>query len=132
MGCDIHSFAEIKKEGKWYKVEDKVFSDVRSDKKTEHPFDWRSYGVFGFLSNVYNKSLSGYISETKGFPSDSEYLNGVSEYAYDVNPLSGEVIPIEEREKVKQELMDSGYWGFTYLTLKELLDWDYEKTFENR
>src|SRR5690242_12249014 len=104
MGADIHSFAEVRKEGKWLRVEEPVF-DTYQDKTTE-PFGWRSYAVFGFLADVRNYSHCTPISEPKGLPDDSEWLNSPSKYAYDVNPMNGEPIPINERETNKRNILE--------------------------
>ena len=58
MGCDIHSFAEKKVNDEWVMIPD------------EHPFDWRSYRLFGFLANVRNYSQSGFIDYPRGLPTD--------------------------------------------------------------
>ena len=132
MGCDIHSFVEVKRDDKWERVFDKIFQDY-GDSMTSEPFGNRSYSVFGFLADVRNYSHCPPISEQKGLPEDSEWLNSPHKYAYETNPMSGEVIPYAERETNKKYLQDDwNYHSFSYLTLKELVDFDYSKTFENR
>lgn len=132
MGADIHSFAEVKTNGKWVRVEEPKFDDY-GDTKTTEPFGWRSYAVFGFLADVRNYSCCEPICETKGLPNDSEYLNSISPYAYDRNPMNGEVIPENERETVKKDVQEDGnYHSMSWLTLKELLDFDYEQKFWDR
>lgn len=131
MGCDIHSFAEVRTNGKWEKVTGKVFGS-EGDKSTE-PFGWRSYAMFGFLADVRNYSRCQPLSQPKGLPDDSEYLNSVSPYAYDLNPMSGQPIPVTERDTVKSWVRDDGnYHSYSYFLLKELLDFDYEQTFWDR
>lgn len=100
MGCDIHSFAENrnKENNKWEVVEGL------------NPFDWRNYSVFAFLADVRNYDHCEPISQPKGLPDDSEFLN------------------TETDERIEE--MD--YHSKSYLTLKELLDFDYDKTFWNR
>lgn len=58
MGCDIHSRAERCINGKW-----EVIPNL-------HPFDCRSYGVFGFLADVRNYSAVPPISDARGLPGD--------------------------------------------------------------
>jgi hypothetical protein len=128
MGVDIHSFAEVRTGGKWIKVEEDIFPEY--GRNTSEPFGWRSYRIFGFLADVKNYSESPVICEPKGLPDDSEYLNSPSPYAYDYNPMSGKPIPVHERETVKSDIHDS--YGFSYLTLKELLDYDYDQQMEDR
>lgn len=123
MGCDIHSFAEVKRATKWIRVEDALFPSYGTANKSIEPFGDRSYSIFAFLAGVRNYNHCEPISETKGLPDDSEYLNNTSyQYSHSSNATS-----------IKQDLEEDGnYHSFSYLTLKELLDYDYEKTFWNR
>jgi hypothetical protein len=57
MGCDIHTVAQKKTAAGW---EDLDF----------RPFDWRSYGMFGFLAGVRNYSAVAPIAEKRGLPDD--------------------------------------------------------------
>src|ERR1044072_830652 len=107
MGVDITSFAEVKTNGKWIKVDEKIFPEYNY--MSSEPFGWRSYGMFGFLANVNNYSMVPSIKDVKGLPNDSEWLNDPDlDYCYDVG------------------------WACSYLTLKELLDFNYDKQFEDR
>ncbi len=119
MGCDIHLFTEVKKEGKW-EVVDKPYT----------PFDKRDYTVFAFLAGVRNYDHCEPLSEPKGLPDDSEELNTpLSEpenYSY-----SGYDNGTAYTKKGKIEC-DADYHSPSFLTLKELLDFDYDKTFWNR
>jgi len=131
MGCDIHSFAEFKKDGKWVRNDEPIFSPGTSygDNVTE-PFGNRSYSTFGFLAGVRNYSHCTPISEPKGLPTDSEYLNtplpepqNFSYSGYDNGTATTNGGEIE---------CDADYHYLSYLTLKELLDYDYEQTFWDR
>ncbi len=123
MGCDIHSFAEKrnKKTGKWEVVTDHFTLDSYDQEyykkeKGDHPFDWRSYSVFAFLAGVRNYDHCEPLSKPKGLPYDSEYLN-----------------TIVCNETIKQSIESDGdYHSLSYLTLKELIEFDYDKTFWNR
>lgn len=138
MGCDIHSFAEHRVNGKWERLGDifpldKFDREYRKKDFGDEPFPYRSYALFGFLADVRNYSHSEVISQPKGYPSDSEYLNSISKYAYDINPMSGEDIPENERETNLSDLVNDGnYHNASYLTLAELLSFDYEKQFWDR
>lgn len=114
MGCDIHSFAEKrnKQTNKWEKVED-VFSLDKYDKerlkkdKGKNPFNWRSYSMFAFLAGVRNYNHYEPLSEPKGLPDDIS-------------------------DEVKEEYGEGwDYHSASFLTAKELLDFDYDKTFWN-
>jgi hypothetical protein len=113
MGCDIHSFAEKKVNGKWERVEEKIFLEG-----TE-PFGWRSYSMFAFLADVRNYDYCTPLSKPKGLPDDSEFLNELSDYD----------ISITHRLYLEG---DYDYHSHSYLTLKELLDFDYDQDFWNR
>jgi hypothetical protein len=93
MGCDIHTQAERRTEGRW-----EIIPGL-------HPFDWRSYGLFGFLANVRNYAAVPPISEPRGIPDDS--------------PGGG----------------DDGYLGdhsFSWLSVDELCAFDYDQIVEDR
>ena len=73
MGCDIHSLAQVRKNGKWVTVLQTVAGDHRN------------YDTFAVLADVRNgygfagcDTGDGFepISEPKGFPSDFEVING--------------------------------------------------------
>lgn len=116
MGCDIHSFAERrnKQTNKWEKVED-AFSLDNYDKerlkkdKGENPFDWRSYSMFAFLAGVRNYDHCEPLSEPRGLPDD-----------------------ISDEVKQKYEYWEYDAHSASFLTAKELLDFDYDKKFWNR
>jgi len=129
MGCDIHSFAEVKRKNKWEKVNDKIFYDY-GDKKTTKPFSWRSYSMFAFLAGVRNYDRCTPLSEPKGLPKDSEWLNEPCDNQ-EMRSCSGEN-PVEIKTNYDDIENDSDYLPKSFLTLKELLDFDYEKTFWNR
>ena len=111
MGCDIHSYAEKKVNEKWEKVGE-VFPMDEWDRNyykkdfNESPFDWRSYAMFGFLADVRNYYNSEYLSEPKGLPDD-----------------------ISQEVKEKADDWDGDGHSHSFLTVKELTDFDYGKTF---
>ena len=111
MGCDIHSYAEKKVNGKWEKVGeifpmDEWLRNYYKKDFDESPFDWRSYAMFGFLADVRNYSNSEYLSEPKGLPDD-----------------------ISKEVKEKADYWDGDGHSHSFLTVKELIDFDYGKTF---
>jgi len=59
MGCDIHTYAE-RKVGDRYEL----ISNLT-------PFDWRSYGMYGFLADVRNYSDVPPLAEQRGLPDDA-------------------------------------------------------------
>lgn len=124
MGCDIHSFAEAKKNGKWERNEDPIFAEG------SEPFGWRSYGLFGFLADVRNYSQITPISETRGLPSDSEWLNSEARHQGPRSYWTETPVMIETNYDDIHH--DMNYHSHSYLTLKELLDFDYSQTFWDR
>jgi len=94
MGCDIHSRAEKCVNGKWLVI------------PGFEPFDWRSYGMYGFLADVRNYSAVPPLSQPRGLPNDA---------------------PPDEEE---------GIWlgdhSFSRLSLKELTAFNYDQPLEDR
>ena len=86
MGCDIHMYAEIRKENKWEKVgrifENPWYSEDREESEwntplTDEPYDGRNYDLFAILADVRNgRGFAGCvtgdrfnpIAEPKGLP----------------------------------------------------------------
>lgn len=73
MGCDIHSVAEYYDASakKWRGKT--IFLKSPYDEgswRIRGPFEYRNYGVFGFLANVRNYSGVPPLSEPRGLPSD--------------------------------------------------------------
>ena len=64
MGCDIHITAEIATANGYEPIRNIAFAEGSA------PFDWRSYGMFGFLADVRNYSAVTPIAEPRGLPND--------------------------------------------------------------
>jgi len=110
MGCDIHSHIEVREGGKWLEKTNCLPPDsFRPDTPRSEPFDWRSYSIFAFLAWVRNYDHCEPISEPRGVPDD-------------MSPWV----------KESYETWDSDGHNHSWLSLKELLDFDYDKTFWNR
>lgn len=87
MGCDIHTFAEIRRDydGKstWHAVKEPVFEDayyradaeigIRNTPYSSTPYKGRNYDLFALLAGVRNSSLDPItpISEPRGVPEDA-------------------------------------------------------------
>lgn len=97
MGCDIHAYAERKTDSGYEYLPAVV------------PFDWRNYGVFGFLAGVRNYSSVPMIAEPRGFPDDAS---------------------AEVREQYERWDMDAH--TPSWLSMAELLAWDYNAEVEDR
>jgi len=116
MPCNIHPYAEAvdPTTKKWLVVRHDVFPltqwEVQTSGKTHtnRPFKWRNYNMFGFLANVKNLSVCEFLSQGRGCPTDSPTVLRPSDPQYE------------------------GFHSHTYVTLKELLDFDYDKVFEDR
>lgn len=115
MGCDIHSYAEVKKNWKRKKVWDHFFITSKWEreykKKDKHDivFNCRNYALFWFLADVRNYSMCTPLWETKWLPKD----------------VSKEVLK-------KSEYRDDDWHSRSYYTLEELLKFDYDTTFRDR
>lgn len=151
MGTDIHLIVEQKKNGKWERIDPPasyprnpwVLNQIEElkNKLTEQDLsdpdgmyvyycekrdrDWyshRNYRVFSILADVRNGSgFAGVktgekfvpISEPKGFPLDCSCYNG-------------DEIPKDDREP-----FNFGYHDFSWLTVKELTEYNWEQTVNN-
>lgn len=136
MGCDIHSFAEVKRNGKWEEVKEAFTLDEFDKKyykkeKGDEPFGWRSYGLFAFLAGVRNYSHCECITgEPRGLPDDSEFLNTLLDEPE--NFSYGGYDHGTATTKKEYYTKDADYHSHSYITLKEFLDWDYDKIFWDR
>jgi hypothetical protein len=105
MGCDIHSFTEqCDSNDAWHFVPWQPIG-----KYNRAPFDNRSYGVFGFLANVRNYSHVPTIVEPRGMPKS---VSDVVTYEF---------------ERWQYDAHSIGW-----LTVQELVKFDYDQKFENR
>lgn len=95
MGCDIHIRAEIKSESGWEPISDFA------------PFDWRQYGMYGFLANVRNYSAVPPISTPRGLP------DGLPAGDYEGDSYLG-------------------YHSHSWLSVAELLAFNYDQQIEDR
>ena len=114
MGCDIHSFAEVRRDGKWERVSG-IFPADEHERKyyntdfMDQPFRNRSYDLFGFLAGVRNYSAIPPLSAPRGLPDDLS--EGVKEYT-------------------TEELWD--YHSPSWFLLDELLTFNYSQSVEDR
>lgn len=106
MGCDIHSYPERKVNGQWHYIVG-VFGS--SDYPDDEPFAWRDYSVFAFLAGARNYSDVVPIVEPRGLPRDAS-------------------------QSTKDEYEGWGLDAHTpsWLSVKELNDFDYEQNMEDR
>lgn len=76
MGCDIHLYVEVRKDGEWTPAADPVpyrYGDPESkEMEWPSPYRDRSYDVFGILANVRNGSGFAGIETGDGWPFMSE------------------------------------------------------------
>lgn len=106
MGCDIHSFVEVRGPGGWEHVPGPVVTPLDRWSDPSEPFGWRGYRMFGFLANVRNYYGVPTIAPMRGLPVD------VSSQGRDVH--AGDDC------------------GSSWLMLSELLAYDYDQEFEDK
>lgn len=99
MGCDISIWAERKIPNGYEVVQSGAFSDGQS------PFNWRDYGMFGFLANVRNYSIVPPIAEPRG-------------------------VPVGAHRSVRNKLKRCH--SRSWLSVEELAAFHYDSTFEDR
>lgn len=97
MGCDIHTHAERKVGDRYEKIEGL------------EPFDWRAYGMYGFLAGVRNYSDVTPIAQPRGIPADAS-------------------APVQSNYTLWGVDAHSASW----LDVRELADFDYEQPMEDR
>lgn len=113
MGCDIHMFVETKKENKWELFKEEHFSLSEFDKeyykrqKGASPFSWRSYDMFGILAGVRRSGIIPIKLPTYELPEDVSFdiKNHYEAWGYDAHTVS-------------------------YLTVRELYEFDYDKDYK--
>lgn len=111
MGCDIHLYVEVKKNGKW-KSADEWKKDEDGYVSTVDPiYRGRNYDLFAVLANVRNGY--GFAGRPTG-----EGFNPISHPKGTPKDVSDEV-----RSKIED--MDSDGHSHSWLTVKELLDFDW-------
>lgn len=109
MGCDIHSTAERKVGDGYEAVRDVAFNDGYRE-----PFDWRSYGMFGFLADVRNYSDVPPLAARRGIPKpvSDKYAEELDTWAGDAHSHSWVLVsemagfdydqPLEDRRVTRQ------------------------------
>lgn len=101
MGCDMTACAEKKlNNGEWEQLDFK-------------PFDWRSYGMYGFLAGVRNYSAVTQIAPCRGLPDDGNFKK-------------------QEEKKGNPWIDYDENFCHSWLTVKELADFDYDAIMEDR
>jgi len=111
MGCDIHMYPEVKKGDKWefvYKYKPDDFwkeDDCPKDRANYYAWEDRYYYLFAILADVRN--------------------------AWDLKPIAEQRgLPIDVSDGTAKEWEDDGDGhSHSWLSLKELLDFDWKKAF---
>lgn len=117
MGCDIYIYAEVRSKGVgdnaltcWQKVGDVFDSDLG---KTDQPYKGRNYDLFGILADVRNGVGFAGCDTGDGFKPIDEQRG----------------IPKDASPEIKSMSECVDWHSHSYLTLKELLDYDwFQKT----
>lgn len=108
MGCDIHLQAQKRdSNGQWETV-------------PFVPFDWRSYGMFGFLGlTSRNYSDVPPIAPLRGLPPGAQPNEVTDDSQWGLSDRT-------------PYFSDFGDHSFSWLSLEELLAFNYDATFEDR
>jgi hypothetical protein len=130
MGCDIYSWVEAynPQTSKW-KVVRNAFPADDLDKslyKTDFvsaPFRDRNYGLFGFLADKRNFACCEPLAQPRGLPADCDLEGGCA--------VMNESNVVQDEHVGGVELRD-GFNSHSWVLLRELVDFDYEKVFWNR
>lgn len=107
MGCDIHTYVEQRDDGSWTRVG--WAGGTRHGWEITEPFDWRHYGLYGWLADVRNSSEVPPVSQPRGLPEDvsPDVLREFEEWGCDAHTPS-------------------------WISVDDLIAFDYDQTFEDR
>jgi hypothetical protein len=137
MGCDIHLRIEVRKDGKWQPASaQRVCDDCKGTGNRDRGgecywckgtgnnsgFQSRAYDTFGALANVRNGTWGDpvpFIDEPRGLPDD---------LSPELKAASGDIEGDEDGERG----WAFGDHSFSWLTLKELLAYNWDATVEKR
>lgn len=108
MGCDIWSYAEVRTGGGWRWARN-LFPDRADENDRDEVFPEFDYRLFGFLADVRNRSRSPMIASARGLPGD---------------------VSLELR--VEHDAWGCDVHHASWLTLAELLGYDYDQVFWDR
>lgn len=107
MVCDIHAYVEVRTDDTWSYAGDDAFPDNRFRAFRHCPFDGASdYGLFGFLADVRNYSGVPAVDRPRCLPDD-----------------------VSPQVRAMNELWIRDAHSHSWLTLAELLAFDYAQTF---
>ncbi len=118
MSCDIHIFTEVKRHlpdntFRWVKVTNHFTPHCQEEKegvlKVDSAFNYQSYALFAFLADVRNYYELDPVSPVKWVPKD---------------------MSIDTR--IEYEMNKDWMHSDSYITLAELLDFDYNKKFVSK
>ena len=106
MGCDIHLFVEVEHDGTWNSVDEWETEDGYTSVVYEKQYyNGRNYDLFALLANVRNYNNVKPMKCPVGLPDDVSY-----------------------QVMQKSESYGSDGHSHSYLTLKELIDFDWDQS----
>lgn len=122
MGTDISTIEEVRDEnGLWQMVSPTHPAYAQFKNEYDYfPFGSRSYSVYGFLGNIRNSANSPFITESRGLPDDSVYLNSIEKGSW-----------FGDTTRASEIRNDGNNYGYSWVTLAELLAFNYDQAFEN-
>lgn len=106
MGCDIYLFVEVEHDGNWNSVDEWETEDgYKSVAYEKQYYNGRNYDLFALLANVRNYNDVKPIKCPVGLPDD-----------------------VSDQVMQKSESYGSDGHSHSYLTLKELIDFDWDQS----
>ncbi len=108
MGTSIHAYAERRTNDRWSIAS--INGNIPDDARDTKVLNWQNYTLFGWLADVRNYAMVPSISNPRGLPKD----------------VSGVVSNMAAHARAR------GDGSFTWLSLRELVEFDYDATFEDR
>lgn len=119
MSIGLDCLIEVKKNGKW--------EEHKFVHREPLAYDYAvfSYDAIAFLTGFKNDCKMPTIGEDKfyrGYPKDSDWLNELVDPTEPEHPWN---------PTVREHISNDNDYAISYVTLKELLDFDYDQEFEN-
>ena len=125
MGASVSTLVEVYNGKEWVELEDNIFPVLTGyediyGKNTSSPFQPQHYGLFAFIGDVRNYYAVPSIAPYRGLPEDHKSLTEVVGFGGQEEKVSRYPYRILEGH------------GQTWVTAKELLEFNYDETFEDR
>jgi len=132
MGTTMMAIAEVRCADSWALVDQPVFPYPSDGKLDASPFAWKGYGMYGLFAGIRNRSQSAVLTKARGVPEDISKAAAekiIGGYPFEDFGTWGAPLNLSLVEQVEEAAGSREEYGFTWLTAKELLTFDYDASF---